>query len=137
MAQISKSYVNGTSDEALMYSTIGEALDHAAETWGDNEAVVVCHQNFRWSFRQLQEAADAMAAGLVALGFERGDRIGIWSPNNIEWVVTQFATAKAGLILVNVNPAYRIGELEYALNKVECKGINHRRKPSRRAITSR
>ena len=123
MSESTLSYVNGTSTESLMYKTIGQALDDAADNWTNDEAVVVCHQNIRWSFKQLQEAADAVAAGLVALGFERGERIGIWSPNNIEWVITQFATAKAGLILVNVNPAYRIGELEYALNKVECKGI--------------
>ncbi|MGR8948353.1 MAG: AMP-binding protein [Gammaproteobacteria bacterium] len=123
MNNTSLSYVNGTSTEPLMYKTIGQALDDAAERWGDHEALVVRHQSIRWHFEQLRQAADAVAAGLVALGFERGDRIGIWSPNNVEWVITQFATAKAGLVLVNVNPAYRIGELEYALNKVECKGI--------------
>src|SRR5439155_26597489 len=72
---------------------------------------------------ELQERVDAFAAGLLALGLAPGDRIGIWSPNNSEWVVTQFATAKAGLILVNINPAYRLAELEYAISKVECKAL--------------
>lgn len=123
MSQPSKSYVHGGSVEPLKYLTIDQALGEAVERWSHNEAVVACHQNIRWSFKQLDEAASEFAAGLLALGLEPGDRIGIWSPNNIEWVVTQFATAKAGLILVNINPAYRIGELEYALNKVECKSI--------------
>ena len=78
-------------------------------------------QGVRWTYRELGEKVDAFAAGLLALGLEPGDRVGIWSPNNAEWVVTQFATAKAGLILVNINPAYRAAELEYALNKVGCR----------------
>ena len=81
------------------------------------------HQQIRWSWRQLGERVEAFAAGLVALGLEPGERIGIWSPNNAEWVVTQFATAKAGLILVNINPAYRLSELEYALNKAGCTAL--------------
>ena len=123
MSELAISYVNGTSAKPLMYKTIGQALDDAADAWGDKQAIVVRHQNVRWSFNELNEAANQVAAGLIALGFKRGERVGIWSPNNIEWVITQFATAKAGLVLVNVNPAYRIGELEYALNKVECKGL--------------
>ena len=80
-------------------------------------------QGVRWSYRELGEKVDAFAAGLLALGLQPGERIGIWSPNNAEWVVTQFATAKAGLILVNINPAYRLAELEYALNKVGCRAL--------------
>ena len=80
----------------------------------DNEALVVRHQNVRWRYGTLTEKVDAFAAGLLALGLEPGDRIGIWSPNNSEWAVTQFAAAQAGLILVNINPAYRLTELEYA-----------------------
>lgn len=76
------------------------------------------HQRIRWTFRELETAVDRFAAELLDLGLEPGDRVGIWSLNNIEWVVTQFATARAGLILVNVNPAYRLAELEFALNKV-------------------
>jgi fatty-acyl-CoA synthase len=77
----------------------------------------------RWTYAELGARVDALAAGLLALGLEPGDRIGIWSPNNFEWVVTQFATAKAGLVLVNINPAYRLTEVEYALNKVSCRAL--------------
>ena len=80
-------------------------------------------QGIRWTYRELGEKVDAFAAGLIALGLQPGERIGIWSPNNAEWVMTQFATAKAGLILVNINPAYRLAELEYALNKVGCRAL--------------
>jgi fatty-acyl-CoA synthase len=117
------SYVCGISDEPLLYKTVGAVLEEAGQRWGDRVALIVRHQNIRWSYRQLNEAADRLAAGLLRLGLEPGDRIGIWSPNRYEWVVTQFATAKAGLILVNVNPAYRTSELEFALNKVGCKAL--------------
>ena len=80
-------------------------------------------QDVRWTYAELDAEVDAFAAGLLALGLEPGDRVGIWSPNNAEWVVTQFATAKAGLILVNINPAYRTHELDYALNKVGCRAL--------------
>ena len=117
------SYVCGTSDKPLLFQTIGQVLDHAAVQWAERDAVVIPNQNVRMNYREVRAAADELAAGFVALGLEAGDRIGIWSPNRIEWVLTQFATAKAGLILVNINPAYRIVELEYALNQVECKAI--------------
>ena len=119
----STSFVCGTSDQPLIYQTIGDALDQVVDTWGEKEAIVVCHQGIRWSYRQLAEAIDAFAAGLLALDLQRGDRVGIWSPNNIEWVIAQFATARAGLILVNINPAYRKAEVIYTLNKVECKAL--------------
>jgi len=119
----SNSYVCGTSDQPLIYQTIGEAFDQSVEQWADKEAIVVRHQGIRWSYRQLGEAVDAFAGGLLALGLEAGDRIGIWSPNNVEWVIAQFASAKAGLILVNINPAYRKGELSYTLKKVACKAL--------------
>ena len=119
----SVSYVCGTSDQPLIYQTIGDAFDQAVEQWGDKEAVVVRHQDIRWSYRELGEAVDAFAAGLLALDLQPGDRVGIWSPNNIEWLITQFATAKAGLILVNINPAYRKAELSYTLTKVACKAL--------------
>ncbi len=86
-------------------------------------ALVVRHQKVRLTYGELRNEVDKLAAGLLTLGLEPGDRIGIWSPNNSEWVLTQFATAKAGLILVNINPAYRVTELEYALNKVGCKAL--------------
>ncbi|MDA0824043.1 MAG: AMP-binding protein [Proteobacteria bacterium] len=123
MSSTLMSYVHGTSADPLKFLTIGQALEDAVEQWGSREALVACHQNIRWTYAELDASVDNMAQGLLALGFEPGDRIGIWSPNNVEWVVTQFATAKAGIVLVNINPAYRIGELEYALNKVECKGL--------------
>jgi len=119
----SASYVCGTSDQPLIYQTIGDAFDQAVEKWGDKEAVVVRHQDIRWSYKELGEAVGAFAAGLLALDLQPGDRVGIWSPNNIEWLITQFATAKAGLILVNINPAYRKAELSYTLKKVACKAL--------------
>src|SRR6202011_4783678 len=87
------------------------------------EALVVAHQKIRWTYAELKSRSDAFASGLLALGLEPGDRVGIWSPNNAEWTVAQFATAKAGLILVNINPAYRTSELEYALNKAGCRAL--------------
>lgn len=117
------SYVCGTGSVPLLYKTVGTALEDAARRWGDRPALIVRQQNIRWTYRELNAAADRLAAGLIALGLEPGDRVGIWSPNRYEWVLTQFATAKAGLILVNVNPAYRIAELEFALNKVGCKAL--------------
>ena len=84
---------------------------------------MVRHQNVRWTWGELSRRVDDLAAGLLSLGLERGDRVGIWSPNRYEWTLTQFATAKAGLVLVNVNPAYRRAELEYAMNKVECRAL--------------
>ena len=117
------SYVCGTGDEPLLYLTVGQCLTDAATRWPDNTAIVSRHQNTRLSYRELNARVDALAAGLVALGLTPGERIGIWSPNNLEWVLTQFATARAGLILVNINPAYRLAELEYALNKVQCRAL--------------
>jgi fatty-acyl-CoA synthase len=117
------SYVHGASSTPLIGDTIGVHFDAAAARWGARDALVVRHQEIRWSWQTLKERVDAFAAGLLALGLEPGERVGIWSPNNAEWVVTQFATAKAGLILVNINPAYRVSELEYALNKAGCKAL--------------
>ncbi len=117
------SYVAGTSDTPLLYQTVGTALETAAAKYGDRPALIVPHQKIRWTYAELNQKATEVAAGLVALGLEPGDRVGLWAPNCAEWIVTQFATAKAGLILVNINPAYRISELEYALNKVGCKAL--------------
>jgi fatty-acyl-CoA synthase len=114
------SYVHGASDTRFIGDTIGVYFDRIAERFADRDALIVRHQQVRWTYRELTERVDAFAAGLLALGLRRGDRIGICSPNNAEWVVTQFATAAAGLILVNINPAYRLSELEYALNKAGC-----------------
>jgi fatty-acyl-CoA synthase len=121
MTELTTSYVHGVSRTPLIGATVGVLFDRTVEQWPDNPALVIRHQNLRWSYRELQSEVDALAAGLIALGLAPGDRLGIWSPNNAEWVVTQFATAKAGIILVNINPAYRLPELEYALNKTGCK----------------
>ena len=117
------SYVSGASAVPLIGETIGVRFDRAAARWSSLEALVVRHQNIRWTYGELKQRVEQFAAGLIALGLEPGDRIGIWSPNNAEWVITQFATAKAGLILVNINPAYRLTELEYALRKSGCKAL--------------
>ncbi len=117
------SYVHGAGGAALLGDTIGEHFAAAAQRWPDNEALVVRHQDVRWTYDELHRRAAETAAGMLALGLEPGDRVGIWSPNCAEWVLTQFATAMAGLILVNINPAYRTTELEYALNKVACKAL--------------
>ena len=117
------SYAHGASDMTLIGETIGASFDRTVAQWGHHPGLIVRQQGIRWSYRELGEKVDAFAAGLVALGLKPGERIGIWSPNNAEWVVTQFATAKAGLILVNINPAYRLAELEYALNKVGCRAL--------------
>jgi fatty-acyl-CoA synthase len=117
------SYDHGVSTKKLIGETIGNFFDETVERYRDRDALIVKHQKVRWSWGELGRRVDELAAGLVALGLERGDRIGIWSPNNYEWTLTQFATAKAGLVLVNVNPAYRRAELEYAMNKVECKAL--------------
>ena len=117
------SYDHGVSDKKLIGETIGAFFDRQVETYRDREALVVRHQNVRWSWGELGRRVDDLAAGLLSLGLERGDRVGIWSPNRSEWTLAQFATAKAGLVLVNVNPAYRRSELEYAMNKVECKAL--------------
>lgn len=123
MAGLTLSYVHGASGQTLLGGTIGQFFDGACARWAERPALVVRHQNVRLSYGDLRQQVDQLAAGLLTLGLSAGDRIGIWSPNNSEWVLTQFATAKAGLILVNINPAYRAAELEYALNKVGCKAL--------------
>jgi fatty-acyl-CoA synthase len=123
LTKITQSYVHGASTVPLIGATIGNQFDRAATRWRDRDALVVRHQNIRWTYGELKRRVDALAAGFLALGLEPGDRVGIWSPNNSEWAVTQFAAARAGLILVNINPAYRLTEVEYALNKVECKAL--------------
>ncbi len=117
------SYVNGTSGSPLVFKTIGNLLDDAVASHADKQAIVVCHQGVRLSYQELNEQVNQVAANLLTRGIETGDRVGIWSPNNLEWVITQFATAKIGAILVNINPAYRVSELEYVLNKVSCKAL--------------
>lgn len=117
------SHVRGHTDLPLLESTIGAALHQAATRWAEREALVVRHQNVRLTYAQLDARVDTLAANLLALGLEPGDRIGIWSPNRLEWVLLQLASARAGLILVTINPAYRSHELAHALNKVGCRAL--------------
>ncbi len=117
------SYVHGVSGNPLIFKTIGNLLDEAVTIYASQQAIVVRHQGVRLSYSELNERVNQVAANLLSRGIETGDRVGIWSPNNLQWVVTQFATAKIGAILVNINPAYRISELEYVLNKVACKAL--------------
>lgn len=118
-----QSYVRGPSHPGLAYVTIPQLLRDAVSRFGPRDAVVFCEQDVRLSYYDLDRAVDELASGFLALGLNKGDRVGIWSPNRVEWVLTQFATARVGLVLVNINPAYRQGELEYALNKVGCKAL--------------
>ncbi|WP_394761359.1 AMP-binding protein [Phenylobacterium sp.] len=117
------SYVSGASAKPLLGQTIGAAFDAICAAHPDQMALISRHQHIRWTYGEMQTRVDALAAGLLALGLEPGDRIGVWAPNCAEWALTQFATAKAGLVLVNINPAYRLSEAEYALNKVGCKAL--------------
>ncbi len=117
------SQVAGPRTPELWERTIPAILADTVARHGDREALVFADRGLHWSYRRFSEAVDALAAGLVALGITKGDRVGIWSPNKPEWVVTQFATARIGAILVTINPAYRRSELEFALNKVQCKAL--------------
>ncbi len=117
------SFVHGIDTSPLRYETVGQALDAAADAWGSSVALIVRHQGIRWTYAQLRERVDRLAAALLRLDLMPGDRIGIWAPNCAEWTLVQFASAKAGLILVNLNPAYRSSELEFALRKVGCRAL--------------
>ena len=117
--QSTQSYEHGISPLPLAGLTVGELLTQTETKFPDTDALVVPYQDIRWSYQELERQAETVAAGLIGLGLKPGERIGVWAPNMAEWVVLQFATAKAGLILVNINPAYRLSELEFALNQVE------------------
>ncbi|XP_064172407.1 medium-chain acyl-CoA ligase ACSF2, mitochondrial [Anguilla rostrata] len=121
--ELTTSYVHGTSSRSLLSLTVGQALQNSAERWPDREAVVFLQEGVRKTFAQLQQDVDQAAAGLLALGLKKGDRLGMWGPNIYEWIVFQFATAKAGILLVSVNPAYQLHELEFALRKVQCSAV--------------
>lgn len=123
IAKSDASYEHGVSETPLSGITIGNLLSQTAARYPENEALVVPYQNARLTYRDLDDRATEAAAGLTALGLEPGDRVGVCAPNMVEWVVLQFATAKAGLILVNINPAYRISELEFGLNQVGVKAL--------------
>ncbi|MBT8091471.1 MAG: AMP-binding protein [Gammaproteobacteria bacterium] len=123
MPGLTKSYTCGASNKPIIYETIGENFEGVVERFPDAEALVVCHQDVRWSYSEFNEKIDALAAGLLKLGIRAGDRVGVWGPNSSEWALTQMATAKIGAILVNINPAYRLFELEYALVKSGCRAV--------------
>jgi fatty-acyl-CoA synthase len=123
MTALEKSYYCGASTAQIIYETIGGFFDRVAEKYPDNKALILRHQGVEWTYAELQHRVDQLASGLLALGIVPGDRVGIWGPNSAEWVLTQLATAKIGAIMVCINPAYRLYELEYALNKVECKAL--------------
>ena len=123
MTKLTQSYYCGASQSQIIYETIGNYFDRTCAANPEVDALVVRHQNVRWSINQLQEQVNSLATGLLALGVQVGDRVGIWGPNSAEWVMVQLATAKIGAIMVCINPAYRTYELEYALNKVECDTI--------------
>ena len=117
MSTETESLARGASQPPLREDTIGAALDATAREHANREALVIPQEGVRWTWAELRERADEWAAGLLSLGLQPGDRVGIWAPNCSAWALTQFATARAGLILVNINPAYRVAELAYALNK--------------------
>ncbi|XP_035527420.1 medium-chain acyl-CoA ligase ACSF2, mitochondrial [Morone saxatilis] len=120
---LTTSYAHGTSSTSLLHTTVGETLLRTVERWPDREAVAFMEGGVRKTFAQFQQDVDRAAAGLLALGLTKGDRLGMWGPNTYEWILFQFATAKAGIILVSVNPAYQLKEAEFALRKVGCKAI--------------
>ena len=113
------SYASGASTFPLMGMTIGEMVDSIAEKYPDTDAVVSMHQDIRWTYREFQEKVNTVARGLMGMGVDKGNRVGIWAMNHAEWVVVQFATAKIGAIMVNINPAYRTYELEFVLKQSE------------------
>ena len=117
------SYASGTSDKPLLGRTIGDIFDKISNRYSDREAIVSVHQDIRLTYKELSEKVNELAKALISSGFKKGDRIGIWSPNNIEWLITQYAAAKVGTILVTINPAYRSHELDYVLGQSGCKGL--------------
>ena len=117
------SYTSATSDTPLLGLTIGDMFDQTVEKYPDQPALISLQQNIRLTYRELQAQVNQCAKGLLQLGFQKGQRVGIWAPNRAEWCITQFATSKIGVILVNINPSYRLHELEYALKQSGCSGL--------------
>ncbi|MCP3976648.1 MAG: AMP-binding protein, partial [bacterium] len=113
----------GPTSTPLLEETLGVNLAATVGEHPDRDALIVRHQGIRWTYRQFDEKVEELARALIARGFAPGDRVGIWSPNNAEWVLTQYATARAGVIMVNINPAYRTHEVQYALDQSGCKGL--------------
>jgi fatty-acyl-CoA synthase len=120
---VALSYAHGTGEVPLLGDTIGHNLERTAARVPDAEALVSCHQGARFTWSELDAAVDRLACGLLGLGLAKGDRLGVWSPNRYEWTLVQYATAKLGVVLVNVNPAYRTSELEYALRQSGCRAL--------------
>ena len=118
-----QAYASGSIDQPLLEQTIPENLAATVEAHPNVEALVSCHQGVRYTYASFYEAVQRCATGLLALGLQRGDRVGLWSPNYAEWVITQYATAEIGVVLVNINPAYRTHELAYALNQSGCRAL--------------
>src|SRR6266849_2715698 len=125
------SYLHGPSAAPLLGESIGQCLDRIVSGHADDDALVSLHQGVRYTYKQLHAEVERAARGFLALGVELGDRVGIWSANNAEWLITQFASAKVGAILVNINPAYRLRELEYTLQQsgvsilIAARGFRH------------
>jgi len=117
------SFVSGTSAQPLLYRTVDGVLKAAVEEGPDRAALIVPHQSVRFTFAQFDREVERVARGMLACGLEPGERIGIWAPNCTEWLLTMFAAARAGLVLVNINPAYRTTELEFALRLVGCRAL--------------
>jgi len=117
------SYTSGTSDTPLLGLTIGDLFDQTVERYPHNPALISRQQNIRWTYSELQAQVNRCAKSLMQLGLQKGQRLGIWSPNRAEWCVTQFATSKIGIILVNLNPSYRLHEIEYALKQSGCTAV--------------
>ena len=117
------SYASGTSDKPLLGDTIGNKFDEIASKYPKREAIVSIHQNIRFTYDELAKKVNTLAKALISSGFQKGERVGIWSSNNVEWLLTQYAAAKAGVILVTINPAYRSHELDYVLGQSGCKGL--------------
>src|SRR5690242_13102998 len=111
------SYASGVSSTPLLGDTIGGNFDRTVARFGDRQALVECATGRQWSYRELAAEVEAVALGLLARGVEPGDRVGIWAPNCAEWTFTQYATAKLGAVLVNINPAYRTHELGFVLRQ--------------------
>lgn len=123
MDQPHQSYSRGSQDKALLAMTIGQAFDRTVAQFPDGEALVVRHQSRRYTWRQLADTVDLHARAFLALGLQTGDRLGIWAPNCAEWLISQIASAKLGVILVNINPAYRTSELDYVLKQSGCQWL--------------
>ncbi|PWB17744.1 AMP-binding protein [Comamonas sp. JNW] len=121
--RLTSSYARGASEPRLLNKTIGQQLSETAARFGARHALISRHQGLRLTYQQLLEQSQQLASALLRAGIAKGDRVGIWSHNNVEWVLLQLATAHVGIILVNINPAYRTSELAYALNKVQCKAL--------------